>query len=668
MATRRNTQRNLRATDTTSLYFLTLFFAFAALVFLEIHTSSLGILTGKSVDNKQTLYGNPQSIRSDEFLRSSPILIGEMRKQEHLADFDKLTLGSPLDANYTDYLLEGDLNHSTGNRVFPNFSMQNLLDLDFYFISMLPLNMEFAARWWWPSLQLFLGLGLIFRAINLSWRLSFVCSLLVWSSSTVQWWSLWPVDSVGSAAMACGFLLTMVKRLEEYWAKPKNLLIFIPQNAFLLFVVGIYATRVPKFYAPWSVPVAAFFASMTLGCLIVLNLSRKTILRFLVPVTAVSVTALIPYLLSVQRKIEQISATVYPGERRFTGFADFPIWSGAASWILQTERGTGLNQSEIAIGLVVLLPISFLLIISRQSQQNAGRLRTLLLLASSVLLVCLLWAIAPWPEFSRNLYIISQIPPIRVLQILGVVTPILFILSLAFWHHSKHEKTKERKMFFAVFLITLALTLGRVLNFRENYVTQISIEEIWVTSVIASVLLALTVIRRYFKFSIGVILLVSAISVVNVNPLVQGLGIFGETETMRVLENARILDGGRWASDSFIFDSLPVGAGVRMLSGNQGLGPNKDAYRHLDPSNDFSDNWNRGGSYITFNWSQNLEISFNNPSQDIIAIVIDPCSPVLDVFELSWVVSSGDQSVHECLVPYSTIELQGIDFFVFRRI
>jgi hypothetical protein len=204
----------------------------------------LGILTGKSVDNKQTLYGHPQSIRSDEFLRSSPILIGEMRKQENLADYDKLTLGSPLDANYTDYLLEGDLNHSNGNRVFPNFSMQNLLDLDLYFISMLPLDMEFAARWWWPSLQLFLGLGLIFRAISLSWRLSFVCSLLVWSSSTVQWWSLWPIDSVGSAAMACGFLLTMVKRLEEYYAKSKNLLIFIPQNAFLLFVVGIYATRV----------------------------------------------------------------------------------------------------------------------------------------------------------------------------------------------------------------------------------------------------------------------------------------------------------------------------------------------------------------------------------------------------------------------------------------
>ena len=152
------------------------------------------------------------------------------------------------------------------------------------------------------------------------------------------------------------------------------------------------------------------------------------------------------------------------------------------------------------------------------------------------------------------------------------------------------------------------------------------------------------------------------------NPVVHGIGIFGDSKAMATIDRAFAHNPGRWASDNFSFDSVPTGAGMRMLSGNQGLGPNLPAYELLDPSDTYIENWNRGGSYVFFNWSSQSNISFTNASQDVIAVVINPCNKVLREFDLGWVVSSTDMSSFKCLKYFDSIIVQGQQFNIFERL
>ena len=76
--------------------------------------------------------------------------------------------------------------------------------------------------------------------------------------------------------------------------------------------------------------------------------------------------------------------------------------------------------------------------------------------------------------------------------------------------------------------------------------------------------------------------------------------------------------GGVWASDPFWGDALVMAQGVHMLSGQQPLGPNREAWDLLDPTHQFEDKWNRGQSYVHFTWDINrLDILISNPNPDI---------------------------------------------------
>jgi hypothetical protein len=166
---------------------------------------------------------------------------------------------------------------------------------------------------------------------------------------------------------------------------------------------------------------------------------------------------------------------------------------------------------------------------------------------------------------------------------------------------------------------------------------------------------------------LAIVLAATLFSGANVNPIVRGHGIFGNSAAMEALQSAQSLNQGRWASDNYTFDSVPSGGGMRLLSGSQGNGPNLAAYRLLDPNEAFNQIWNRAGSYVFFNWTTGPEIGFVNPGVDIVAIQIDPCNPILDQFDLSWVVSSNDLSSHACLRYYVNIIFQGVRYNVFQR-
>ena len=130
------------------LYFVVVMFLYFVLVLSGIHTSSVGILSGERISDSVTYYGKPQPIRSDEYLRSTPILIGAIKSTEKSTPLVKSTRTTPFDSNYPDALLSGDTYKSESSTLSISSIYSGLLNFDSQLLSRLPLQNEFAARPW----------------------------------------------------------------------------------------------------------------------------------------------------------------------------------------------------------------------------------------------------------------------------------------------------------------------------------------------------------------------------------------------------------------------------------------------------------------------------------------------------------------------------------------
>ena len=650
-------------------YFVTISLLFLFFVISGIHTSSLGMLGGERIHDSTTYYGKAQPIRSDEYLRSSPILIGSIKSEENTKSSDKRTTTTPFDSSYPDELLSGDVKNSQNTKFSLGSAYSGITNFDYRLISLLPLQNEFAARWWLNTFYLFFGIGLLFRALKLSWKFSIFCSLLVWLSPSNQWWSLWPVQSIGPASMAVGLFLNGVFFMDERESAEK-----MSSRSLLLSVIGplflsvIFAVRLPGTYQPWSVPTAVFFACLTVGALLQAQISLATSKKILIPFFAVSAVCVFPLIYRLNHLVSKMMSTAYPGSRRFTGYYDYPHWSGAASWAYQNVSGTEVNQSELAVGMLLFIPIAVLAPLCRsKSNQARDSLRFPVLLSCAPLAFFVLWVIAPWSKGASDFFLMSRFPPERIMQIIGVLAPIVFVLSVAFWREKRQENATDTKYLLIIGLIVFVVTLQGTVSLKLKFLGNITLGSIWITALVATLAITFSFSKRLWRVGLCLLLVASVFSVANVNPIGRGLGIFGESAAMDALKSAHSLNQGRWATDNFMFDSIPTGGGMRLLSGSQGNGPNLTAYHLLDPNEKYIEIWNRAGSYVFFNWTSGPAIGFVNPSLDVVAIQIDPCNSILNQFDLGWVVSSNDLASHTCLRYYQNIVFQGTRFFVYIR-
>ena len=651
-------------------YFLAVFLVYLFLVFAGVHTSSVGILEGEDIRGTVTYFGKPQSIRSDEFLRSTPILLGQIKHSESKNKENKKTITTPFDANYSDNLLIGDNVSQRSGIPSAQYLYTDTLNIDDRILSALPLQQEYVARWWLNTLYLFIGIGLIFKALEISWKYSFLCGLLVWLSPPNQWWSLWPIQSVAPASLATGLFLSSLAVLDaQNFGKTQTnrsgrLKVFV-----MLLLSALFALRLPGTYQPWSIPTSIFFIFLTFGIIAGGRFSRRTIKIILIPFAGLFFLVALPVFVKLSSALSKTLSTVYPGARHFQGFTDFPHWSGPAAWGFQNVSGTVVNQSEFAIGMLIFIPlVIFTLLLSERNDTTKQSLRLPLTISCIPISVFLLWVIAPWSKNVSDVLLLSKLQPERIMQILGVIAPILFVLAVVNWSRKPDEGKSKSNPALLFGLFTFILTIQGSVALRNKLLTNMTLGSLWLTALTAALAISFIFIKKFRRIGLALLLIGSMVSVINVNPVVRGFGIFGKSRAMTVLNSAHKVSDGRWASDNYGFDSVTTGAGLRLLSGNQGSGPNLEAYHVLDPEDKSISIWNRGGSYVFFNWTAGPEIGFINPSFDLVAIQIDPCNQVLNKFDLSWIVSSTNMSIHPCLRYYESLIFQGVKFNIYRRI
>jgi hypothetical protein len=125
-----------------------------------------------------------------------------------------------------------------------------------------------------------------------------------------------------------------------------------------------------------------------------------------------------------------------------------------------------------------------------------------------------------------------------------------------------------------------------------------------------------------------------------------------------------IRDGSYWVTDNKYTDALMLANGVPLLSGHQVTGPVTREWLKLDPGRRYQTEWNRGASYLNFNWTSSQTPVITNPTLGTVLVSVDPCALDSRGFKLAGVVSTVPLN-RPCLVRQRPFTFSGTTNYVY---
>lgn len=633
-----------------SLYALGLLLTYFGLVIGGITMSHNSAVFGAEGEVATVLMGKPRPERSDEYLRGSPRLVATLNRIA-------LDAYTPLDVTGSDAYRE--VGRQPLAQVLAYTRPPHMVIVD-QVSRLLPLRMGFALHWWLSAATLLLLLPIWFRQIGLQRRYGVLCAVSLLFCSVNMWFSGLPVFLAANSVLAAVCVLTALQvcsRQNTPWLRAAvvvSLAIYAGRSAFTVVE-----------YPPWGLPILTVVAISSLVALPPYWGSTRGKLTLGAVGLFLFGAALLNYFHN--RSIyEVVLNTVYPGQRRASGGnVDTPVWGGVLSWMMQGERArsNGLTNPEMALGPTFLV-IPLAIALARQTLRGSRKLIPAIA-GTFTTLVLVLWASIQWPPLLRNFNPLVLIPAIRSSQIAGV----LALLTLYLFLGGLGEDVSRPKLRLSALVAVVALVVVAtdVEQMRGTYLQNADITFAWLSLVVVA-LVAIAINSSWRPQLIGGVVMVLCISSsFLVNPLTVGLGpLENSSARSAILNLSKESPTLRWATTGFFQDALMISTGVPQLSGQQPLGPNLEAWRKLDPSESSKDAWNRGQSYVNFQWDGRPGITIWNPSPDVIQVVVNPCRPELDDLDLGWVVTAADISF-DCLEKETTVTWMGAPLNIYRR-
>jgi len=614
---------------------------FVVLTILGVTTSSIGadpLRQDPSVAVTDT-WGEPQAIRSDEYNVFTPLRLS-MMATGRLPTVSPLGEKSAVMDRYSTGALVQDI-------VYWDSTMLKLARY-------VPEEMVFAAYWWLPSLLILLLTPSWFQMLGASRALGWLAGWLIVVSPANWWWSFLPAQQMAFSLAGSVAMLAAHRRFTQ-----GQVLVPTAQAA----LAGLLLAGLPTRYTPWALILGG---SIFLSSLAALALSPTSIRSRLL---ALSVTGFVATALVVASiwagwdGLQTLLSTEYPGSRR-SGPEPLPVGVLlGAPFLTELSSGAtpvGTNASELSSApTVAFLGLAFALAYrrTRSLYSHVGEL------ALAVLgLLWLSWCLVSLSGLGTQIPILSFVPATRVGQVVGILGVLSFALAIS--HH--RSRPASLLPYTAAVTCTLATAYAGATLQAETLPT-LRTREVLVTSFAVGVCTFLLV-RFPLHWAPMVLTGVLALGVViTASPWLRGLGDLRGTPTANHLlqagQQARS-DGTLWVSDSGNFDVAMLSAGLPSLSGVQRSGPVVEKWKALDPAEEYSSGWNRGVSYIDFEWRENAPVEIFGQF-DVIFVQADPCD-IADRFEsLSHVVSTRPLS-GDCLSLDTTLQWSGRSNLVYR--
>lgn len=613
---------------------------YVLLVLLGVTQSSIGISTLRVDPAADTplMIGGGVGIRSDEYLTSTPILLG-------VAATGQTDGGNPLTAP------DGFLTQ------LPSGPVSSVVLFDGSLLRLGPLvpdQMLVAAHWWLPFLLLALGAPAFFRALTGSrWPGLFAAAMIV-ASPASAWWSFSPLGVIGfTIAGAAG-----LQHVADHLAAGRR-----GKAAAWCGASAVLLARTPLHYQPWAIVLGVTILAVAIVPLVVDRRVRRT------GIVAVAATGTASLLLAAGVVLENLPAiratlgTVYPGARTATGTAgQFPELFAATSLSgLKHLSLVGTNPSEVSSAYTVAAVWAVLLLVAGTRVVDR-RLRAALTTMVVLTGFWFTWAMVDFGAWASHVPVLSMVPPTRAADVLGYLATLLLCLVLP----TIVRVSARRAALIGGVVGLVAAYAGSLL--RETVIPDLSVSMIWLSSALLALVVVTVTLRPRWWGGYAASVVLGALLMWNVNPVQIGLAdMRGTAVADRMLSEgaAARAEGAVWATDDPYVDALLTATGVPSLSSRQLSGPDRAGWEMLDPTDASENVWNRGGSFIVFVWTDSDTLTFTNPSPDVIEVSGSPCTVARDVPALSTIVS-GHQLGASCLSDAGTFQWGGTTRWVYR--
>lgn len=598
---------------------------YLVLVLGGVTQSSIGISTLRVDPDAATpgMIGGGVGIRSDEYLTSSPLLLG-------VIETGRADDGNPLTAP------EGFFTQ------LPSGPVSSIVLFDGSFLRLgpvLPDALPFAAHWWLPFLLLALGAPAYFRTLTGSrWWGLFAAAMVVLTPATA-WWSFSPLGVISFTLAGAAALQRVPERLaERRW---------VSAAAWCL-TSAVLLARTPLHYQPWAIVLALPILAAAVVPMLVPAVGRARSVVSVVATGGLSLALAGGVVLESIAGIRASTGTSYPGHRVSTGGANpLPELFGASSLAnLKHLDVVGTNPSEVSSAFTVAAVLAVvLLLVGVRLRDRTHRLATATLLVGTGF--WFVWSTVDVGAWASHVPVLNLVPPNRSGDVLGYLAVLLLCLVLP----AAAPLPWRRAVLVGASLALLAAYAGSLL--RAETIPGLPLANVWCGALGVGVVTTLLCLRPRWWPTYVLSAVLGALLMWNVNPVQVGLAdLRGTPAADRLVQDGADArrEGAVWASDDTSVDALLLATGVPALSGRQLSGPDVAAWTRLDPGDAHREVWNRGGSFITFRWTAADTLSFANPTGDAIEVSGSPCALAAREPALTHVVSSSPLE-GSCLTP-----------------
>jgi len=606
--------------DAVRAWYLVVTIAFVALVALGITTSSLGIsyLRFDPESESGLLVGEPLAIRSDEWMRNTPLRLGII----HTGDDEYVT---PLTEGAS--LLTGLQAGPAASVVFFDGTIARLGPV-------VPDRQLFALLWWLPFYGIAISVAYILRFFRVRPAIAAGTAALSVLAPAIAWWSLVAPMNVALVMSSAALMVWAYRTLTGPHTRWR-----IPLVAVSAFASGVLLARMPLAYPPWGIPLGL----IALAPIAVALLWRRPHRAGFIVVGLVSLFALVLFadvVLENYAAYAGIADTAYPGVRRSAGggvsLSYFLSAHFAGVYMADDLPLAGINQSEMATGLTLLSVVILGYAVASRTKLSED-VQPFVYTSAGALVALSAWALLPWPAWSASIPILNLLPPIRVAQVVGMGSLLLFGVVL----DQVVGQSERGRLFSALAALLVALSMVVVgFSLRSTSMPDLTTTMIFLIAAVVALSVAASVDRRYYAAGMAGLVAVSLLATWLTNPVMAGLGDLrgGQFEAVRDLLSTATGDGYMAADDMFT-NSMTEAAGLKSLSGEQATP--SEQWLVLDPDREYMPAWNRG-AIVLFEWNPDLTSPIiETPQADVLIVRASPCDERLGALGLSAITSVG---------------------------
>lgn len=648
-----------------------LFGLVAVLASFNLHGSSIGMyhrIFDGSVEDPDLIVGEPRGIRSDEWLRWTPLVVSQAQ-QGYPETNTALRDGVDLTVIY-------DVPHGGWTAFFEPQHMAFHLVRDPEF--------AFAFKWFGLLATSFYAATLFSRRIG---RLGRTPALLVgalWALSPfLHWW----YQSQAFLAAAYG-MLALVVAVEALKATSRR------TSALLGVAVGYLGAaalmlQYPPYLLSAAIPALVLLAAQLPGLRATLG-TRLLVERLLLAAlpAAIIVGAVgLGFIIDKSELIAAIGASEHPGGRSFA--------SGEANWrsfghllsgnlapeFLSDDQASNyfMNQSEAA-GFLPLLPTLLIAGLVREFTRWRRKkpLHLEILVLTGLSIVMALWLFVPGITTPFRILLFDQIPINRFVFMLGLTQFMLLVALLSDAPGRPRSIAGATRTFrgladrhWSLVLTTvgtaaiIVLANRLVIDAAPGFVSGRFVVIASTVAVAVGIGLALTGSPRV---GLSCLVALSLISSATVNPLYRGLDTVIDTPLVdRIEEIAAREPNAAWAvMGDLVFENLAVQAGARSISGST---PSTQIDWWTSNFNDDPENDRIADRSAHFAFQPALEpgTRLELVQRNFVRVYLDPCDGFSARVNLGFVVSPQPLSF-PCLELIETVAYAQTTFSIYRRV